>query len=130
MKRFAKVSQTYALEKQMVEQIIAEEEYGIKEEKLGNPMKNAIYAGLFKVVGTFLPLLPYFAGFPVPLSIPISIAITLALLSIAGTLVAIAAEVDVRGKVIELTSSGLMLATLTYILGKSASFLMNWINLG
>jgi VIT1/CCC1 family predicted Fe2+/Mn2+ transporter len=76
-----------AFEKHMVERIIAEEEYGIKEEGLGNPMENAIYAGLFKVIGTFLPLIPYFMGYPVSVSIPISIVITLALLSIAGTLV-------------------------------------------
>jgi VIT1/CCC1 family predicted Fe2+/Mn2+ transporter len=119
-----------AFEKQMVERIIAEEEYGIKEESLGNPMENALYAGLFKVVGTFLPLIPYFMGYPVSVSIPISIVITMVLLSIAGALVAIAAEVNIKSKVIELVSGGLVLATLTYILGKSASFLMNFINLG
>jgi VIT1/CCC1 family predicted Fe2+/Mn2+ transporter len=119
-----------AFEKQMVERIIAEEEYGIKEESLGNPMENAIYAGLFKVIGTIFPLLPYFAGYPVHISIPVSIIITLVLLSIAGTLVAIAAEVDIKNKVIELTSGGLVLVALTYILGKSASFLMTLLNLG
>jgi VIT1/CCC1 family predicted Fe2+/Mn2+ transporter len=119
-----------AFEKHMVERIIAEEEYGIKEESLGNPMENAIYAGLFKVIGTFLPLIPYFMGYPVSVSIPISIVITLVLLSIAGTLVAIAAEVPIKNKVIELTSGGLVLALLTYVLGKSASVLMNLINLG
>jgi VIT1/CCC1 family predicted Fe2+/Mn2+ transporter len=119
----------YALENQMVERIIAEEEYGIKEGGLGNPMENALYAGLFRVIGTFLPLLPYFAGFPVSISIPLSIIITLALLSITATLVAIAAEVDIKNKVIELISAGLVLATLTYFLGKSASFLLKTLNL-
>jgi VIT1/CCC1 family predicted Fe2+/Mn2+ transporter len=119
-----------AMEKQMIEHIIAEEEYGIKEEKLGNPVASAFYAALFKVIGTFLPLLPYFAGLSLALSIPISIGITLALLAISATLVAIAAEVDVRDKVIELTSGGLVMAFLTFVLGKSASILMNFINLG
>jgi len=120
----------HAFEKQRVIKIIAEEKYGIKEESLGNPMENALYAGLFKVIGTLLPLTPYLMGYPVSVSIPISIVITLVLLSIAGTLVAIAAEVDIRDKVFELLSGGLVLATLTYVLGKSASFLMNFINLG
>ena len=119
-----------AFKKQMVERIIAEEEYGIKEESLGNPMENAIYAGLFKIIGTFFPLIPYFMGYPVSVSIPISIVITMFLLSIAGALAAIAAEVNIRSKVIELVSGGLVLATLTYVLGKSASFLMAFLNLG
>jgi VIT1/CCC1 family predicted Fe2+/Mn2+ transporter len=116
-----------AREKHLIERIIAEEEYGIKEEALGNPLESALYAGLFKVIGTILPLLPYFAGFPVSLAIPLSILITLALLSVAGTLVAIAAEVDVRDKVLELTTGGLVLSTLTYVLGKSASILMSYL---
>lgn len=115
-----------AREKQLIERIIAEEEYGIKERALGDPLESALYAGLFKVIGTVLPLLPYFAGFPVSLAIPSSILITLALLSIAGTLVAIAAEVGVRDKVLELTTGGLILSTLTYILGKSTSILMSY----
>lgn len=116
-----------AREKRLIERIIAEEEYGISERALGNPLESALYAGLFKVIGTVLPLLPYFAGFPVSLAIPLSVLITLALLSIAGTLVALAAEVDVRDKVLELTTGGLVLSALTYVLGKSASILMNYL---
>jgi len=119
-----------ALEKQMIEHIIAEEEYGIKEESLGNPMENALYAGLFKVIGTVLPLLPYLAGLALPISIPLSIVITLTLLSISATLTAIAAEVDIKSKVIELISGGIVLASLTYVLGKSASFIISFLNLG
>jgi VIT1/CCC1 family predicted Fe2+/Mn2+ transporter len=114
----------------MVEHIIAEEEYGIKEGSFSNPMENALYAGLFKVIGTFLPLLPYFAGFSLAISIPLSIIITMVLLTISATLVAIAAEVDIRDKVLELTSGGLVLASITYVLGKSASFLMHLLNIG
>jgi len=44
--------------------------------------------------------------------------------------VAIAAEVPIKNKVIELTSGGLVLAALTYVIGKSASILMNLINIG
>jgi VIT1/CCC1 family predicted Fe2+/Mn2+ transporter len=119
-----------AREKRMIERIIAEEEYGISEGALGNPLESALYAGLFKVIGTVLPLLPFFAGLPVNQAIPISILITLILLSIAGALTAIAAEVDVRSKVIELTTGGLVLSMLTYVLGKSASIIINILKIG
>jgi VIT1/CCC1 family predicted Fe2+/Mn2+ transporter len=119
-----------AREKRMIERIIAEEEYGISEGALGNPLESALYAGLFKVIGTVLPLLPFFAGLPVNQAIPISILITLILLSIAGALTAIAAEVDVKSKVLELTTGGLVLSILTYALGKSASIIINILKLG
>ena len=114
----------------MIERIIAEEEYGIKEGALGNPLESALYAGFFKVIGTVLPLLPFFAGFPVTQAIPISILITLILLSIAGVLTAIAAEVDVKSKVLEITTGGLVLSMLTYVLGKSASIIISILKLG
>jgi len=114
-----------AKNKNIIDRIIAEEEYGIKEESLGNPLESALYAGLFKIIGTILPLTPYFVGLPVMVSIPISVAITLLLLVIAGSLVAIAAELDVKKKVIELTISGLILSSLTFIIGKLTSILIN-----
>jgi len=119
-----------ARDKRMIERIIAEEEYGISEGALGNPLESALYAGFFKVIGTVLPLLSFFAGLPVNQAIPISILITLMLLSIAGALTAIAAEVDVKNKVLELTTGGLVLSMLTYVLGKSASIIINMLKLG
>jgi VIT1/CCC1 family predicted Fe2+/Mn2+ transporter len=119
-----------ARDKRMIERIIAEEEYGISEGALENPLESALYAGLFKVIGTVLPLLPFFAGLPVTQAIPISILITLIMLSIAGTLTAIAAEVDVKNKVVELTTGGLVLSMLTYAFGKSASIIINILKLG
>ena len=119
-----------ARDKQFIDKIIAEEEYGIKEGALGDPMESALYAGSFKVIGTVLPLIPFFAGLPVSTAIPLSVVITLILLSAAGALTAIAAEVDVKSKVLELTTGGVVLSTLTYILGKSASFLISYLNIG
>jgi VIT1/CCC1 family predicted Fe2+/Mn2+ transporter len=116
----AKMIADEAREKNMIEKIIAEEEYGIKS-STSNPMESALWAGLFKILATVLPLSPFFFGLSVSASIPISILITLVLLSFAGSLAAIAAEVSVRNKVVELLSGGIVLATLTYILGKSAS---------
>jgi VIT1/CCC1 family predicted Fe2+/Mn2+ transporter len=117
-------------EKRMIERIIAEEEYGISEGALGNPLESALYAGFFKVIGTLLPLLPFFAGLPVNQAIPISILITLTLLSVAGALTAIAAEVEVRNKVLELTTGGMVLSILTYVLGRSTSIIIDILKLG
>jgi VIT1/CCC1 family predicted Fe2+/Mn2+ transporter len=118
-----------ARQKNLVETIIAEEEYGIKG-ALPDPMQSAAWAGVFKIVGTVLPLTPYLLGLPINVSIILSILITFTLLAVAGSLAAIAAEVSVRDKVTELVSGGAVLATLTYILGKSASFLLTHLNIG
>jgi VIT1/CCC1 family predicted Fe2+/Mn2+ transporter len=118
-----------AREKNLIESIIAEEEYGIKE-ALPDPMQSAAWAGVFKTIGTFLPLTPYLLGLPMNVSIVASIFITFILLAVAGSLAAIAAEVNIRDKVKELVTGGAVLATLTYILGKSASFLLNILNIG
>jgi len=66
----------------------------------------------------------------VNVSILASILITFTLLAVAGSLAAIAAEVNVRDKVTELVTGGAVLATLTYILGKSANILLNILNVG
>ena len=118
----AKLIAVEARDKNLIEKIIAEEEYGIKSIS-PNPMESALWAGLFKIIATVLPLSPFFFGAPISVSIPVSVLITLILLSLAGSLVAIAAEVSIRNKVVELISGGIVLATLTYILGKSASII-------
>jgi len=106
-----------------LQQVIAEEEYGIKEESLGNPLTNALYAGLFRVMGTILPLTPYILGFSTSAAIPISVLITVTLLAINGFLVALAAELDVRQKVLELTLSGVILAVLAFLIGRFTAVL-------
>ncbi len=107
-----------AMNKAYLHQVIAEEEYGIKEESLGNPLTNAVYAGLFRVMGTILPLTPYILGFSTSAAIPISILITVTLLAINGFLVALAAELDIRQKVLELTLNGVIMAVLAFLIGR------------
>lgn len=108
-------------------QVIAEEEYGIREEALGNPLTNALYAGFFRVIGTIFPLTPYVLGLSTAAAIPISIIITVTLLAINGLLVALAAELDVKQKVMELTLSGTSLAVLAYSIGRLTSMLKSLI---
>ncbi len=116
-----------ATNKAYLQQVIAEEEYGIKEESLRNPLTNALYAGLFRVMGTILPLTPYSLGFSTSVAIPISILITITLLAINGFLVALAAELDVKQKVLELTLSGVILAVLAFLIGRLTVVLRGFI---
>ena len=108
----------------LLNRIIAEEEYGIREEALGNPFKTSIYAGLYRIIGTILPLTPYFFDLPIQISIPISILITLFMLALTGFIVAISAEIDIKNKIIELTIGGIILTSLTFLIGKLTSILV------
>jgi VIT1/CCC1 family predicted Fe2+/Mn2+ transporter len=123
----AKTIALEAREKNMIERIIAEEEYGIGEKTLGDPFMNALQSGLFKTIGTILPLLPFIAGYPVDFSILVSVTITVVLLSIVGSLAAVVAQVDVKKKVIELITAGLILSGLTFLLGKLTAILIGMI---
>ncbi len=118
-----------AKEKNMIQRIIAEEEYGIKEKTLGNPFQTALIAGVFKIIGVVFPLIPFLLGYSPQISIPASIIITIILLSIIGSLAAIAAQVDVKKKVIELTTGGLILSVLTFLLANLTSIIIKMINI-
>jgi VIT1/CCC1 family predicted Fe2+/Mn2+ transporter len=125
----AKTIATEAKEKNMIERIIAEEEYGIKEKTLESPLRTALLSGAFKTFGTVFPLIPFLAGYPIQISIPASIIITIILLSAIGSIAAIAAQVDIKKKVIELTTGGLILSVLTFLLANLTSFLIQGIHL-
>ncbi|UCH56671.1 MAG: VIT1/CCC1 transporter family protein [Candidatus Bathyarchaeota archaeon] len=120
----ARVIAEEARDKNMLTRIVAEEEYGIREGALGDPVESAVYAGFFKIIGTVLPLIPFFFGIPVGTSIPISIVITMLLLAVTGFLVAISAEIDVKDKILELTLSGVIMVVIVFLIGKSTSQLM------
>lgn len=113
----------------LIERIIAEEEYGIKQE-LQNPLKSAVWASVFKTVAIILPLIPFFLRLPVIYAVPVSILITLILIAVAGSLAAIAADVGVKDKIFELVSGLIVMASITYILGKAASIILQYLNIG
>jgi vacuolar iron transporter family protein len=112
-----------AREKNMLDRIIAEEEFGITAKALGDPKRVAFYSGVFKIIGTALPLIPLFAGYPISVAIPISIIITIVLLAAVGSIAAIAAEIDVKKKVLELTTAGLLMSLVAFLLGNLANVL-------
>ena len=110
--------------KSLLGKIIAEEEYGLKEEFVENPMKSGLYTGMFYIVGAFVPLIPYFAMLPVIYAIPLSFLLATALLSFTGFIIAVSAEVKIKSKIIELVLTGLGSASLTYAIGRIASLLL------
>ena len=118
------VGEEAAKKKDLLRKMIAEQKYGIDERKLGNPAKTAFYAGFFRVLGTFLPLIPYFANLPTSTALPVSILITLAALALMGFLVAVSAEISVRRKIAELVISGLVLTGIALAIGLAASKLV------
>jgi predicted membrane protein (TIGR00267 family) len=117
-----------ATERNLVEKIIAEEEYGIRERSLEGPLKVALQTGSFKIVGVVLPMLPFLFG-DLTLAIPASILITVLLLSVVGSLAALVAEVRVKRKVLQLTATGLLLSVFTFLVSKLAGILAAAMNL-
>ena len=108
-------------DKALLTKIVAEEEYGLKEEMLGNPFKAGIYTGLFYVIGAFIPLVPYLIGLPLYFALPLSLILAGIALGITGFLIAVSANLDVKKKIIEMMLAGLGSAGITFLIGKLAS---------
>jgi VIT1/CCC1 family predicted Fe2+/Mn2+ transporter len=106
---------------------IAEEEYGFKPGGISNPLPNAIYAGLLRLIGTVIPLIPYVIGVSLSLAIPVSVIITILMLAVNGFFVAVAGELDVKRKVLELALTGLILAAIAFGIGRFSSLLRSMI---
>jgi vacuolar iron transporter family protein len=120
---------TIARQKNMIEQIIAEEEYGIKDKELDSPIRTALQAGAFKFSGIILPLIPFLSSYPLDIAIPASVIIMIVLLSVVGSIAAIVAELNVKKKVAELTLTGLVLSIITYLVARLVSILATAANL-
>ncbi len=104
--------------------VLAEEEYGIREETLENPKVAGLYTGTFYVIGAFLPLTPYFLGLPITYALISSFIIAGLMLGISGSIIAISSGLHSAKKATELIVSGLGSATVTYLIGLAASLLL------
>jgi len=120
-----KTSETIADEalknRELLGKIIAEEEYGLKEEALENPAKAGLYTGTFYIIGALVPLIPYFLLLPVQLPIPLSFILAAIMLGITGFLIAVSAGLSIKWKILELICAELGSAMLTYGIGRIAS---------
>ncbi len=110
--------------RELLGKIIAEEEYGLREEVLENPAKAGLYTGTFYIIGALVPLIPYFLMIPVQLSIPLSFILAAIMLGITGFLIAVSAGLSIKWKMLELICAGLGSAILTYGIGRLASMLL------
>ena len=108
----------------MLSNFIAQEEYGLKEEDLGDPSKAAMYAGIANLLGAFLPLMPYFIVKEISVAIISSLILATIALAITGFLVSILASMPPSKKIAEMIFSGLGSAAITYVIGRMASVLL------
>ena len=110
--------------KDLLAKIVAEEKYGLKEEKLEDPRKAGLYTGVFYIIGAIVPLIPYYVGLPIIISLPLSFLIASIMLMIVGFVIAVLAGLSIKKKMLELVIAGLGSVALTYIIGRLASLLL------
>ncbi len=104
--------------------VAAEEEHGIREEVIEEPFKAGLYTGLFYILGSIFPLLPYFLLLPINIAVPLSFTLAALLLSITGFIIAVSGGINIKHKVIEMVVAGLGAAVITYLIGYAASTIL------
>jgi len=80
----------------LLSRVIAEEEHGIKEEFLENPVKVGLYTGSFYTLGSFIPLIPYFLSLSINVAILLSLSLAAIALALTGAIIAISAGMNVK----------------------------------
>jgi VIT1/CCC1 family predicted Fe2+/Mn2+ transporter len=105
----------------LLSDVIAEQEYGLREANFGSPMKSGLYAGISNLVASFIPLLPYFFTKSIVLALILSIILATISLAITGFLVAILANLPPGKKIAEMVLTGLGTAAVTFGIGKLAA---------
>jgi len=80
----------------VLDKIVAEKEYGIKEEKLESPLKSGLYASIFYAIEAIIPLTPYCLMLLIKIALPLSFIATTIMLALMGFLIAIIAEIKVK----------------------------------
>ncbi len=118
-----KIADEAVKNRELLSKLLSEEQYGLKEEKLENPLTAGIYTGLFYLFGSLFPLTPYFLGLPINIALLLSLFFAAIALSFSGFIIAISAGIKIKRKIIEMVLSGLGAAAITYVIGKIASIL-------
>ena len=118
------VAEESARDSALLSRIVAEEEYGLREESLEDPVRAGAYTGAAYMVGALLPLLPYFAGLSIAVALPLSLAFAGLALAATGFIVALSANLPVGKKALEMVALGLCSAAATFAVGRLASALL------
>ena len=109
---------------ELLSKMIAEEEYGLREEVLENPGKAGLYTGIFYIIGAIVPLIPYFIQLSITIALPLSFILAAVMLALTGFIIAVSANLNIKLKMIELVIAGLGSATITFLIGRLASLLL------
>ncbi len=107
----------------MLSRVIAEEEYGLREEALVSPRKAGLYSGLSNAFGAIVPLIPYFLGLSISIALILSLLLAGVALAVAAFIIAVSANLPVKRKVSEMMIVGLGSAGVTFIIGRAVSTL-------
>jgi len=122
-----RVSETIAdgssRDERLLSSVIAEEEYGIREASLEDPVKTGLYTGAAYLLGAFIPLIPYFLQIPLTMAVAASLILAATSLALIGSIIAISGNISVKKKISEMLLAGLGSAAATYLIGKAASIL-------
>jgi len=116
-----KVADESMKDSKLMARIIAEEEYGLREEKLEKPAAAGLYTGLAYLLSAFLPVLPYFMGLPILPAMLLSLLFAGLALSATGFIIAISADLPVKRKILEMILAGFGSAAVTFLIGKLLS---------
>ncbi len=100
---------------------VAEQEYGLKEENLGDPTKAALYGGFSNLIAGLIPLAPYFFIPDITRAVIVSLFLAIMSLAITGFFVSVIAYVPPGKKVVEMIVTGVVSAAITYGIGRIAS---------
>lgn len=119
-----KIADEALRQRELLSKIVAEEEYELREESLGKPLKDGLYSGSFYIMGAAFPLIPYFFGLPIIISFSISLGVASAILAIVGFIIAISASLNIKRKIIELIIQGLVSGMAIFLIGRLASTLI------
>nr|WP_206205769.1 VIT1/CCC1 transporter family protein [Thermococcus sp. Bubb.Bath] len=83
-----------------------------------NEVRSALYTGLAYLLGVAFPVLPYFLASSSIVALPFSILFAGAALAIVATLVSILSGISIRTKIVEMVTTGLGAAFMSYLFGR------------
>ena len=104
------VVEKVAVRKEVVTRLLVNE---AQEEELSS----ALYTGFAYLIGVFFPVVPYFFSSSSLMALPFSIALAGTVLAIMATVVSVISGMPIKKKIMEMVTTGLGAAGLTYALG-------------
>ncbi|WP_297487219.1 VIT1/CCC1 transporter family protein [Thermococcus sp.] len=83
-----------------------------------NELRSAVYTGLAYLLGVSFPVTPYFLASSSLLALPVSIALAGTVLGLVAVAVSVLSGISIRAKVLEMVSTGLGAAFVSYLFGR------------